>query len=362
MPVYVSKKALKTFEKEVKDSEYYERSEKFSETDPKPAGYWLVPDTKFEALPDGVKPSLLISRVENGFDFDRVVHAPIDLSGIIFIAAPGLPPKFAETIRYWGREPLGGDRATQAIYHQNGSHEYMVNLKSGIDLQFIANEIDEWWQSEGKIKFPEIAEQSAKAIPGVYTNNVPNDSPIGKAATTIQKVMHKYGMDLYNDLPEKQDRYALYSLLVSTNGDDQILLMPEIEAEPEYKEIVDKIRADNFWERALMRGEELEDKEDDNGHLLITEGQVIHLTNLPEIIEQNNLEPHQFIRIDVPLFTNAEEGPEGDFIPGSTQYEFNSENFETIFLKVSDILASPDPENVYIDLLRYEMYDYGYYY
>lgn len=35
---------------------------------------------------------------------------------------------------------------------------------------------------------------------------------------------------------------------------------------------------------------------------------------------------------------------------------------EHIFLKVSDIRRAPDPDQVFVDALRYEELDYGFYY
>ena len=56
---------------------------------------------------------------------------------------------------------------------------------------------------------------------------------------------------------------------------------------------------------------------------------------------------------------------EGDFDLFNDDHQYNldmTQSNEKIFLKVSDVLASPDPENVYIEVLRYEMMDYGYFY
>ncbi|KQV51894.1 hypothetical protein [Duganella sp. Root336D2] len=36
--------------------------------------------------------------------------------------------------------------------------------------------------------------------------------------------------------------------------------------------------------------------------------------------------------------------------------------FDKVYLKVADILASPDPDRIYIELLRNELIDYGYWY
>jgi hypothetical protein len=35
---------------------------------------------------------------------------------------------------------------------------------------------------------------------------------------------------------------------------------------------------------------------------------------------------------------------------------------ELIYLKAADVLGSPDPDRIYIDLLRHELLDYGYWY
>jgi hypothetical protein len=35
---------------------------------------------------------------------------------------------------------------------------------------------------------------------------------------------------------------------------------------------------------------------------------------------------------------------------------------ECIFLQVADIRSSPDPDRIFIDVLRHELLDYGYFY
>jgi hypothetical protein len=36
--------------------------------------------------------------------------------------------------------------------------------------------------------------------------------------------------------------------------------------------------------------------------------------------------------------------------------------YETVHIKIDDILHSPDPDAIFIDAIRYELIDYGYWY
>jgi hypothetical protein len=51
----------------------------------------------------------------------------------------------------------------------------------------------------------------------------------------------------------------------------------------------------------------------------------------------------------------------GGFLAESV-YNVTSPRVERIFLRVADIRRSPDPQRIYIDILRYEELDYGFYY
>ncbi len=95
-----------------------------------------------------------------------------------------------------------------------------------------------------------------------------------------------------------------------------------------------------------------------NDHLL-SEGVVISINGLSSVIE--GLSRESFIEIAIPLDTSMLGIEQGNFL-SSKEYDVHSDHVDTVFLKVADILDSPDPDHIYIDLLRHELLDYGYWY
>ncbi len=95
-----------------------------------------------------------------------------------------------------------------------------------------------------------------------------------------------------------------------------------------------------------------------NDHLL-SEGVVISINGLSSVIE--GLSRESFIEIAIPLDTSMLGIEQGNFL-SSKAYDVHSNQVDTVFLKVADILDSPDPDHIYIDLLRHELLDYGYWY
>lgn len=92
---------------------------------------------------------------------------------------------------------------------------------------------------------------------------------------------------------------------------------------------------------------------------LLSEGVVIAITGMRGLTA--SLHPEEFIEIQVPL-DEAMLGIEADFFRSSRAYCLDAtQRRERIFLKVDDVLRSPDPDNVYIEL-RQECNDYGYVY
>ncbi len=56
-------------------------------------------------------------------------------------------------------------------------------------------------------------------------------------------------------------------------------------------------------------------------------------------------------------------GIEPDKFMSAKEYDVGSEQrFERIFLKVADIRSSPAPDSIFIDALRHELLDYGYFF
>ncbi len=92
---------------------------------------------------------------------------------------------------------------------------------------------------------------------------------------------------------------------------------------------------------------------------LLSEGVVVSITGLSSLVQ--GLPRESFIQISVPLDTSMLGIEQGNFL-SSKEYDTDSDQFDTIFLKVADVLDSPNPDCVYIDLLRHELLDYGYWY
>lgn len=95
---------------------------------------------------------------------------------------------------------------------------------------------------------------------------------------------------------------------------------------------------------------------------LLSEGIVVEVKGLATLA--SSLSPDDFIECSIPLDKNM-LGIEPDNFRSTHPYQTSpktNDGFEKVYLKVSDILASPNPDRIYIDLLCNELIDYGYWY
>ena len=92
---------------------------------------------------------------------------------------------------------------------------------------------------------------------------------------------------------------------------------------------------------------------------LLSEGVVVAISGLAELLHGLSLEDFIEIRFPVDL---AMLSVEPDDFQSTKEYAVTSESDERVFLRVADILASPDRDHIYIDLLCNELLDYGYWY
>jgi hypothetical protein len=92
---------------------------------------------------------------------------------------------------------------------------------------------------------------------------------------------------------------------------------------------------------------------------LLSEGVVVAITCLDQFL--TGLSPDHFVEINFPIDV-AMLGIEPDDFRSTGEYSAASEDTGQVFLKVADILASPNPDCIYIDLLCNELIDYGYWY
>lgn len=93
---------------------------------------------------------------------------------------------------------------------------------------------------------------------------------------------------------------------------------------------------------------------------LLSEGIVASIKGIAGMIE--SLGPEDFIEVEIPIDASM-VGIENDGFRSSSPYSpSEAGRYQHIYLKVSDIQRSPDPNHIMIDLLRYELLDYGYWY
>jgi hypothetical protein len=93
---------------------------------------------------------------------------------------------------------------------------------------------------------------------------------------------------------------------------------------------------------------------------LLSEGVVIHIIGIGSMV--NAASNDAFVEIEVPIDGSMVNLDNGDFLTRKKYDPDKAQRCERIFLKVSDIRNSPDPDNIFVDALRYEELDYGFYY
>jgi hypothetical protein len=96
---------------------------------------------------------------------------------------------------------------------------------------------------------------------------------------------------------------------------------------------------------------------------LLSSAIVVNITGLRDSIVQG-IDLDSFFKIDIPVDDNqiGEDADLGDLIQGDSEINLNAPKLITLYLKVEDIINSPTPNSIYIDVVRYELIDYGYYY
>lgn len=92
---------------------------------------------------------------------------------------------------------------------------------------------------------------------------------------------------------------------------------------------------------------------------LLSEGVVVAILGLEALLSR--LSPEDFIEVQVPIDPDM-LGIEPDSFLSTAEYDASTARRDQVFLKVADILASPDRDRVFIDLLCHELLDYGYWY
>lgn len=92
---------------------------------------------------------------------------------------------------------------------------------------------------------------------------------------------------------------------------------------------------------------------------LVSEGVVVSIVGLGGLLA--NAADDDFVAVVLPIDDDLLGLDNGGFLAESV-YSVTAARTERIFLRVGDIRRSPDPQSIYIDILRYEELDYGFYY
>jgi hypothetical protein len=93
---------------------------------------------------------------------------------------------------------------------------------------------------------------------------------------------------------------------------------------------------------------------------LLSEGVVVHITGLGQTV--GSAPDDAFVEIEITLDESMLVLDNPEFLTGKPYDRSSGERVERIFLRVSDIRRSPDPDRIFIDALRYDELDYGFYY
>lgn len=93
---------------------------------------------------------------------------------------------------------------------------------------------------------------------------------------------------------------------------------------------------------------------------LLSEGIVVCITELSDLLD--NAADDAFVEIAIPVDDAMLGLDNGEFMTQKSYDLRPKERVERIFLLVSDIRNSPDPNHIYADCLAYEELDYGFYY
>jgi hypothetical protein len=92
---------------------------------------------------------------------------------------------------------------------------------------------------------------------------------------------------------------------------------------------------------------------------LLSEGVVVSIAGLGGLLSDAG--DDDFVSVALPIDDDLLGLDNGGFL-AEKPYDVTSARVERIFLRVGDIRRSPDPQHIYIDILRYEELDYGFYY
>lgn len=93
---------------------------------------------------------------------------------------------------------------------------------------------------------------------------------------------------------------------------------------------------------------------------LLSEGVVVRIAELGRAL--GSAPDAGFVEIEIPLDDAMLALDNPEFLTSQLYAQSTGQRSECIFLSVADIRRSPDPDQIFVDALRYEELDYGFYY
>lgn len=92
----------------------------------------------------------------------------------------------------------------------------------------------------------------------------------------------------------------------------------------------------------------------------MSDGVIVHIAGLGKAL--GSAPDEGFVEIEIPLDEAMLVLDNPEFLTGRPYTQLTGQRSERIFLKVSNIRGSPDPDQIFVDALRYEELEYGFYY
>ncbi len=93
---------------------------------------------------------------------------------------------------------------------------------------------------------------------------------------------------------------------------------------------------------------------------LLSEGIVVCIKDVKSLI--SSLSPECFIELSIPVNQSFLGIEPDDFHSGKIYTADPRQQYEHVWIQCADILRSPDPDRVFVDLIRHELLDYGFWY
>jgi hypothetical protein len=93
---------------------------------------------------------------------------------------------------------------------------------------------------------------------------------------------------------------------------------------------------------------------------LLSEGIIVCIKDVQSLI--SGLSPDSFIELSIPVNQSFLGIEPDEFQSGKIYTADPSQQYEDVWIQCADILRSPDPDRIFVELIRHDLIDYGYWY